>query len=409
MRTLAVALLCLAPLAGCVADEPADAALGLDNATGIPQAPPAPPDNRTGTFNAFEETNRTEEGVGGMTHDHDYWLGRDRAVVLDRVVELAEYPASEGNAVEFGLPVGQTVYEGTAAVEVLVTAPMRHVCQFTFYTNGQPVCTDRNVFGEDQPAGRVPDPAPPTLTLWYQHAASSEWEEAGPLAWDAVLSIPVAPDETDMPHSLASLWRFRIVGSQAGADATSTFKLVATAVRGTEIVEWPGHPDFYAEKATRLIFEGTAATHESGYMAGLEQDDSFEQQAPNRLISYGTKSVHAWINVTSVKAPPGAVFGAWHLAVKNATGDWTRVDPWTPPADPAEPKDLYFVTAVDEAGMDSPYAADSRWEFFLYADLQFCAPDVCLLGASGFVAYDVEYAMTIVASSLEAPEPPPAA
>jgi len=77
----------------------------------------------------------------------------------------------------------------------------------------------------------------------------------------------------------------------------------------------------------------------------------------------------------------------------------------TPPADPSLPQDLYFVIPVDANGMDTPYATDSRWEFNLQANLLLGDPAVFTLGLFGFVSYEVEYRMVIVATNVPPPEP----
>lgn len=403
MRALVVGLLVLAPLAGCVSEAPASG-VELDGADAPAVDPTTPlPDNRSGTFNAFEETNATERGSGGLEHDHDYWLGRDRVDIFSDRVRMDEFPSPGGGAAFLALPQGTLVFEGTATVEVVLSKPQRHACEFTVYTNGEPYCTDSNPAGLPTGPG-VDDPSPPALVLHYRHAAVREWVEAGPVTWGTPLAIPVLPEQTDMPHSTATLWSFMVTTTDAAA-ATLTFEAVVTIVRGATIAEWPGHPDFYANGHSRLIFAGNATTREAG-VEGLATGDrsSFGQQAPNRLISYGTRAVRVWVNVTSVDAPPGAAFGEWYLRYHNASGGWTRVDPITPPADPASPKDLLFEIPVDDAGMDSPYAPESRWEFNLRAVLTTPRDAPTWVTLIGFVAYEVAYDMTIVATDTPLPD-----
>ncbi|HLE97536.1 MAG TPA: hypothetical protein VI997_09220 [Candidatus Thermoplasmatota archaeon] len=406
MRALVIAAVVLAaPLAGCLDDaapvQPT-ATTDSDGDDGAPSPDTVLPDNRSGTFNAFQETNRTETGIGGLDHDHDYWLGRDRVELFRGRYMLESNPTGDPIVT---LPVRgkERVYEGTATVEFLVEKPQRHVCEGVVQLSG-PICNDRNGLGA--PAGPgVDDPAPPKLRLLYKDAVASEWLDAGELTWGAPTALAVEAQQTDMPHSTASLWVFRVL-STAKQDHTSTFEASATIVRGLDVAKWPGHPDFYADGRSRLIFDGTARTKEVGLEdAATGEQSSFDQQAPNRLISYGTEAVHVWINVTSVKAPPGSSFGEWRLAYHNASGLPQDARPVTPPADPSLPQDLYFVIPVDANGMDTPYATDSRWEFNLQANLLLGDPAVFTLGLFGFVSYEVEYRMVIVATNVPPPEP----
>src|SRR5688572_199901 len=101
-RTLVVALaLVTLPLAGCIAEDPAGTSLEVTNTSGQ-ETPLTTPDGR-GEFAAFKETNRTESGLGGQKHAHDYWLGRDRVVIGEIESGLIPLPLTpaDGNGKQY--------------------------------------------------------------------------------------------------------------------------------------------------------------------------------------------------------------------------------------------------------------------------------------------------------------------
>lgn len=335
------ALLAAALLAGCLAPAPQEAA---STSPAAEEEPVAAQD-----VAAFRETNRTEEGLGGRAHTHDYWKGRDRVTLFDATVEVAPFPFLADGAARRATtrdlqpaPPG-LVFEGTVAVEFLVRATTV--------------------------AGLGPDayPAPPMRVL-YRSAADGpqEWREAGSVAVGEAVVVPVAPQETDMPHSTASLWVFRLV-----ADGAQEFSanLTMVAVRGGEAPPWPGHPDFYAERRSRLVYDADASNREVGlvnryYLYGDDRDWRF----PDRLISWGTGHLDVFVNITRVEAPvpPDSAY----LRVRNATQIY---DAFSLHYDAEGREDLrtyHFVVPVDAAGMDSPYAPSSRWAFSLAVGYQ---------------------------------------
>lgn len=386
-------------LAGCV-DDVAPAGTAVDAVNGTDLSALAPPDNRSGDFNAFEETNVTETGAGGVDHHHDYWLGRDRVELFTGRYEMNPAPDPAGSSTVFNMPAGALVFEGTATVEFLVAKPQRHACYPGLTLNTRYICTDGN--GAGAPAGPpVDDPAPPTVVLEYQHASSGrdEWTPAGTLEWGTPLQIPVKAIETDMPHSTTSLWRYRVVSADP-LSSTLTFEAAATIVRGADVPLWPAHPDFYAERSSRVVYDGPSSTREAGSAGtAFGFNDSLIQETPGRLISYGTRSVHVWINVTKLDAPPTQGPSTWYLYYHNATGDWLAAGLGDAENNSIDTKELHFIVPVTDDGMDSPYAPDSRWEFLLRGTYD---TPVGLTCYSGCATYAVEYNMFIVATDREA-------
>ena len=403
---LAVLILALPGLAGCISDADAPGVqLQASNDTSLDDL--AMPDNRTGDFNAFEETNVTETGAGGVDHHHDYWLGRDRVEIFatsammdprPHAFGLGDTPAPRYADVEFNMPPGALVFEGTSTLEFTVSNPRRHACDPTGATwDAKNTCTDGSGFGT--PAlPTVPDPAPPQLKLLYQHASSGrdEWTDAGPLTWGTPLVLALTPTMTDMPHATTSLWRYRVVSTTPALDSTLVFDAAATIVRGGDVPLWPPHPDFYATRASRVVYDGASSSAEGGQAGNLFGfEDGLVQETPGRLISYGTKSLHIWINVTGMRAAPGQEPTRWYLYFHNATGDWQAAGLDDTVNTTVDKKAYVFTVPVNDDGMDSPYAPDSRWEFVLRGTLD--TPAFTCYG--GCATYAVEYNMFILATN----------
>ena len=404
-RGLVAVLLLSLLAAGCIGpDAVSDAGTvvntsTLDNATA--------PDGR-GTIIAFEETNRTEDGFDGVDHHHDLWQGKSRVLMFEQVAMMDPSPGDQNRAeATFRPPMGTFVYEGTASVEFTISNPERHVCEPLITFGGHFYCTD--YLGEGQPAApAVPDPqgGPSGLKLRYKHASTVEWIDAGELKWGTPLPIEVRnPRETDMPHATSSVWQFQVVSPNA-YDVTLKFTAKAEIVRAEgEIPLWPGHPLFYTdEKPSRVVVDSAQGVAcDSGLTATgcvLGGGDA-EPIVPSKLISYGTRTLHVFLNITSVTASnPATTPNAWILHHSNATGGENITDARDVSQYGYEKRELHWVLPVDDGSMDSPYADGSRWRFSLGAAL--VTPDTparpgtyCYGGCAEWTA---EYTLTVIAS-----------
>ena len=350
-QPLLVALLLLSvALAGCFKDDPADVGSELN------ETPPVEELNVTAVRSeeavAFQETNKTEEGLGGRAHTHDYWQGRTRVDVISQRTTVFPFPLL-GATNEVGSqsadlqpPSPNLIYEGTLTVEVLVREP-----------------TLARQRGTD-----VPHPAPPALELWYLSPAdaAAAWRVAGAVTYESPVIIPVTGKDVDMPHSLASLWLFRLV--TAGSHDFSV-NITVTAVFGENAPVWPGHPDFYADGPSRLVLDADATTTEEGLGASLVKDYGYDYVNPEKLISWGTQKVVVFVNITNIAyggaAPVDPIY--FYLRVRNATAqsDNTTVD--QAEIGTGDQRSYMWEIPVDPNGMDSPYAPSSRWGFAMGA------------------------------------------
>lgn len=364
MRPLVAAfLLAAAGLAGCVG-EPVQTSVA-PNATTDDREVQAPRE-----VSAFRETNATEEGLGGEAHAHDYWKGRDRVDLLVADVPIAPLPLLTGGlrsySAETTLPPPNLVYEGTSHLEFLV--------------------------GGASATGYDPYPVP-GLRLDYRTAADGplDWRDGGALVPGTPTKVEIAPEQTDMPHSVASLWVFRLV---ADGPHVANINLTVTAVHGMDVPPWPGHPEFYADRTSRVVFDGDASNREIGLAAryilfGGERDWRF----PDRVISWGTGRIDVFVNITRIDAPvpPDSAY----IRIRNATQVF---DDFTVVYDLHGNDDLksyHFQMPVDTAGMDSPYAPSSRWAFSLAVGYQD--------GNGAVLPSQVDYHMTIIAVKAEDP------
>ena len=397
-----VALLLASPLfAGCL-KKPEET---LDAAAVVNETPQLPPEGR-GPIVAFEETNATEEGAGGVDHHHDLWNGRTRVVLFETPAMMSPGPSPNGAAATFRPPRGTFVFEGTGTVEFTIADPTRHACEPIITFGGKFYCTD--YLGEGRPAAPpVPDPNPPAgLKLRYQHASTTEWIDAGELVWSTPLAIKInQPTETDMPHATSSVWAFQVV-SPNGHDNTLGFTAKAEMVRGEgDVPLWPGHPDFYADRESRVVVEGVAAKACDGGLTGagcILAGDGVEPVVPSKLISYGTRTLHVYANITRAEFPnPATQPTVWFLYHRNATGENNITDIFDQEHS-IDKLEHVWVLPVDDGSMDSPYADGSRWEFEIGAAFTPPAGSSCYGGCADWYA---EYTLTVIASKVElAPE-----
>lgn len=381
-RLAAVSVLLALLLAGCFGGgggEDQTPAASLENETAGNETTFELPDGR-GVSAAAEETNETEEGVGGIEHRHDYWQGREVATLFEGTVSLSTlpfFPKGEGSTpagvAYLKLPPGSLVYEGAEKVTVVATPGA----------------------AGGSPEALLP---PSALTLQWLTAASSEWSEPVQLAHATPLDIPVTARETDMPHSEVSLWNFRLL-----SDKPPTFEdvhLVITATRGRDVVDWPGHPDFYATTTERVVFDSAVRTHQYGFPenAFYEGQDSWTR--PEKLISHGTGQLDVYVNITGFSSTPPMTPASYVLYVHNATQLGYVCCEYEGYDDVNGNNDLktyHFVIPVEVADMDGPYQPESRWGFRLAAAIGADVPTQGPFGFTDGASYDIDYDMRIVA------------
>lgn len=390
-------------LAGCFGGGEPISSQVIDDGTSMNATVPT----GRGPIAAFEETNKTEEGAGGLDHHHDVWQGRERVLFFEGPAMMAPRPDGQNRAIStFTPPQGSFVYEGTGSIDFTIANPKRHACEPFVTESGRFYCTDwigqPGVPPVDDPLG-----GPSGLKLRYKHAIAKEWIDVGELKWGVALPIQIKlPIESDMPHVTSSLWAFQVV-SPNPYDATLTFDVRVELVRGPEgIPLWPGHPDFYADNPVRVVVDKRDAVSARGGYAGhgaaIVPKDAGPVQ-PDKVVSYGTRTLYVWANITDYQAPnPATAPRTWYLYHMNATGRANITNPFDFENHAIEKKEHFWVLPVDDNSMDSPYAEASRWSFELAGAY---TPPAGPTFYDGFASYAVKYTLVVHASPVElAPE-----
>jgi len=368
--TARTAFLCLAllgaGLAGCLGAPEQPAGTEEMNETGFNTTNP-----QGQTLLAFEETNATEEGVGGVDHHHDYWVGRTRVEIFSMEAMMQPMGAADAASYEaqatFRPPDGTFVYESTATVEFTISDPKRHVCEGEFTLEGFFVCTDTLDESGAPEVPAQPDPAggPAGLKLRYKHASTTSWIDVGEIAWGTPSIITITdPIHTDMPHVTSSAWEFQVL-SPHKEDSTLVFTAKAEIVRGMgDVPLWPGHPDFYSDSCCRRVVDTLATACDTSACALVSEET--DPVAAEKLVSYGTRTLHVWINITEVFSPnPALQPDVWFLWHWNSTGRENITDVFDKVGHGFETREHYWILPVDDNGMDSPYADGSKWRLQL--------------------------------------------
>lgn len=374
---LVLALLVLAGCIGAKQDPVKPASVNPNNSTNASN--PDLPDGRGQSLGNLETNKTVNSTVDGKEHKHDYWKGKDNVVIYDADVgffptplfpdgqgtqpKSVAYIKLPGNS-SVGIPL---VYEGSDKVSVLATLP----------------------------ADAPPAPPPPVLKLQYRSAADSAWRDAGNLAYGTAAEIKVEAKETDMPHSVLSLWVFRITTDNPSA---TSIHLKITTHKGRDVVNWPGHPAFYADRDYRVVADHKKVkTHMSGIVDNLLlYDQGGTWASPDKLVSYGTGKLDVFINITGATADvPTVTPTGYFLEAHNAT----IIGPEAVFGDryfdsKNDLKSYHFTVPVDGQGMDGPYQPSSRWGFRVMATFD---PGGVAGLCPGCFGYDIEYELTVVA------------
>lgn len=373
-RTLLAALLVAGSImTGCLGgEEPPAAPAAADNETEetvlAANESTEAPDGR-GEISAFKETNRTEAGVGSMEHTHDAWGGAERlenvAYIRGGLIPIPFLPCKESGACTVGgsaetYPAGTAIadfdlapppdmgmiYEGTGKVELVLT-------EF------------EGIVGPANPLGKV----------YFDYLAANDEPGAmrtgGELKLNEPFVIDIKPTDADMPHQTKSLWVFRIYSNSEMVEFV--FNITINLIKGYDVVNWPPHPDLYANNPTRTIFDGSVSLESKGTIDALAYGSDAGWTNPERVISWGTQRVSVTVsNVAFTSTVPGATPTGFVLEYHNASkppllGNGEQFgDRLTDPS--SDGTTFHFtIDLTNDRGdaMDTPYAQYSRWGFRL--------------------------------------------
>lgn len=377
VRPLVLLLTLAMVAAGCIGkDDPAPETAPETNDT--PTMNTTLPDGRE--FVAAAETNKTEEGVGGIDHKHDYWEGKETVVIFDRDVSQDLTPIFErgDNTKVFTVfinldniseedPRPALVYEGTGKVIFELSG-------------GLPTTTE--------------------YQLTYR-TAGKDWSEWVPIASGSSFEYEPEMTETDMPHSFRSLWNWKlqavgpvpITGDPTFFD-TMPLHVTITVVKSRSVLDWPGHPAFYdgvEERVVALNKPGSTTVQQAAdvLIYGVEPD----QVVPDKLVSMGSRTLDVYVNITQLNLPPGVPNGGFTLYWRTAD---TRPDDLGIFSIANETDDTtfaYWHLMLEDDMVDSPYQPTSRFGFKVLANPVNDDEAACYR----CVPYTIEYTMTVIA------------
>ena len=368
--SLIAAIVLTSGLAGCIGGgkdepvEPQDA-----NSTGLPDNATVAPDGR-GDISAFKETNKTETtGIGAMMHEHDYWGGKER---LDDVAwidaGLIPFPVtpckkSDGSCTAGGS--GETYPAGTAIADFDLAPPpeMGMVYEGTKTVELKLV----KLTGGDDAA-----PANPVGEVYFDYLAANDepgqFRKGGQLKLNEPFKIDIAATDADMPHQTKSLWVFRIYSNSQMV--AFNFNITMSLVKGYDVVNWPPHPDLYADKPERIVYEGPVKASSKGTLDSNLYGTDSGWLHPEKVISWGTDKID--VTVTNIQFhgdapvnPDGFVLEYHNASKPPLLGHGTQFGGRL--TDPAATGTEYHFTidlGADRGdAYDTPYAQYSRWGF----------------------------------------------
>jgi hypothetical protein len=185
-----------------------------------------------------------------------------------------------------------------------------------------------------------------------------------------------------------------------------------TIVKGYDVVNWPPHPDLYADHPVRTVFDGPVKLQSQGTVDANVWGSDAGWVHPQKVISWGTDGVD--VTITNVQfssnlpvTPSGWVFEYNNASKPPLLGNGAQYSGRLKDAG-SDGKTYHFtidLTKDDGQAYDTPYAQYSRWGFRLvpqFDEGQSVCPDdpflqEFLVGCQ-FVPWTVTYNMQIVAS-----------
>lgn len=378
VASLAVAMV----LSGCIGAKKENEKPASIQANQTGQLNTTLPDGRE--FAAAKETNKTENStVGGVIHKHDYWMGKETIAVYDYDVGVGLTPIFERGDNQHlleafinldGLPEKKDahalIFEGTGAVVFTITSAPQWATDYrlTFRT------------------------------------AAKDWSNWEPITVGKPFEYKPSKIETDMPHSIRSLWNWKVqangpapvTGDPFGlTDASGgTLHVKIEVKKSADVDNWPAHPDFYGGIKERVVAankQGKTNVQNAAdvLVYGVEPD----QIVPDKLVSMGTSVLDVYVNITQLTLPPGVPNGGFTLYWRTANTTPDDLGIFNIANETDKQTKAYFHLKLDPNTVDSPYQPTSRFGFKVLAN----PVDDSKVACYRCMPYTIEYTMTIIA------------
>lgn len=274
------------------------------------------------------------------SHVHDYWDGRDQVQVVaaDSGGGSVSYGGDHGIVATFVPPDGSIVPQGTGVVEATLD------------------------WTEDEggPLGQAFPTAFTRVELWVKTAADAEPHFVQVVEKGVPFRFNATNEQDDPPHYVVSLWEFSVMLWNEGGERTTfngQWRFSATAHRTLPLATFPPHPDPWAGQTEKLLYEHAGHAEQTGLV----------------LTSACTNGCLPWFTPDSGTTVP---FDAARVEVVFAPGAGATPVPVSLAVHGADSRSFRDVAGQDagngatrftielEPGMgDSPYAAQSLWEF----------------------------------------------
>jgi hypothetical protein len=338
MRVALVVLVLMLLVAGCASKG---APKGGANATGNVTAASLPRNDDGSSKTATVDT-------GAMPHMHDYWKSRERVTLFEGdvdpgqpdpsqvLVSLAVQKQAKAGDLEWHLPDGQIVYEGTGEMDVTAT-----------WT----------------------DPKTTSLQLAFKAASDTQYRTPVELVSGKSTPIVVTPDMTDMPHTKASRWTFDFAPAASPGAMLAPFHLKIDIVKLRDINVFPAHPDLFAGAHEKVINDKSYQFTEESYVTRvpqLLQNGDFQEKivTPQQIVPMETQWLRAEVDIDSASSTPGSVVDV-NFFYHGANTTYLGHPAWLPTAGSFASKHMQWDFPVTMDETDSPYAKDSQWRFFV--------------------------------------------
>ena len=360
-----------------------------------------------GSIVAFEETNQTESGVGGVDHHHDLWNGQTRVVIFETAAMMEPAPGDTAIA-EFQPPQGTFVFEGTGTIEFTLANPRRHASSRSSRSVATSTARTTSAKGSRR---RRPWPTRARLT-GFSCATSTPRPSSGSTAAHR-LGRPDGPQDHPAHrdgHAACDLERLALSGrepARAGLHArSSTRRPRSCAQKATTSRSGRATRTSTRREARRALSSRTWRRRRAAGNAGLGSRARRRRGRARRALEAHQLRHEDALRLgehheRDVPQPRDRAH-AWFLYHRNATGENNITTVRDAETYSIDQREYLWVLPVDDGSMDSPYADGSRWEFELGASLTPPAGTSCYGGCADWYA---EYTLHALASSeLLAPE-----